>query len=99
MNKYRRFIWSGIAAIAIGGFAMFNASLNSQNGLSTIHKANMEALATESSNSATYVRMTLDCYKNVLAGAIKTGTHVSCISDGMYKHHVTKIKRSFLFII
>jgi hypothetical protein len=47
MKKYQKFIWSGIAAIAIGGFAAFNASLNSQNGLSTIHKANVEALAVE----------------------------------------------------
>jgi hypothetical protein len=45
MKRYRRFIWGGIAAIAIGGFAMFNASLNLQNELGIIYKANIEALA------------------------------------------------------
>ncbi|MDR0603698.1 MAG: hypothetical protein LBG80_05265 [Bacteroidales bacterium] len=27
MNRFNRFIWGGIVAVAIGGFAMFNVSL------------------------------------------------------------------------
>jgi hypothetical protein len=33
MKRFRKFILGGIAAVAIGGFAMFNVSLNSQNGV------------------------------------------------------------------
>jgi hypothetical protein len=55
MKKFRKFIWGGIAAVAIGGFAMFNASLNSQNGLSAIHKANLEALADEGGTGCHYI--------------------------------------------
>jgi hypothetical protein len=46
MKKFRRFIWGGIAAVAIGGFAMFNVSLNSQSNSSSISLLNIEALAT-----------------------------------------------------
>jgi hypothetical protein len=49
MNK-RRFIWGGIAAVVVGGLAVFNVSLNSQNAVSTIYKANVEALASEYSS-------------------------------------------------
>jgi hypothetical protein len=45
--KFKKFIWCGIAAVAIGGFATFNASLNSQSGLSTVVKTNLEALSYE----------------------------------------------------
>jgi hypothetical protein len=31
MKEFRKFIWCGIAAVAIGGLAAFNVSLNSQN--------------------------------------------------------------------
>jgi hypothetical protein len=49
MNKYKRFIWMGIVAIAVGGFAMFNVSLNLQNNdMSRILMINAEALTTES---------------------------------------------------
>jgi hypothetical protein len=47
MNKYKKFIWGGIAVIAIGGFALFNANLNLQNDSGVIYKANIEALAIE----------------------------------------------------
>ncbi|MDR0603700.1 MAG: hypothetical protein LBG80_05275 [Bacteroidales bacterium] len=81
MNRFNRFIWCGIAAIAIGGFAVFNVSLNSQTGSSTIYMANVEALTGEGSYQ--YINLTLDCYKNAAGGAIKTGSHVACILGGI----------------
>jgi hypothetical protein len=45
--KFKKFIWCGIAAVAIGGFVVFNVSLNSQSGLSTVVMTNVEALSNE----------------------------------------------------
>ena len=47
MNK-RRFIWGGIAAVVVGGFAVVNVSLNSQKGTDNVFLslAKSEALAT-----------------------------------------------------
>ncbi|MDR0603702.1 MAG: hypothetical protein LBG80_05285 [Bacteroidales bacterium] len=60
MNRFKKIIWSGIAAVAIGGFAMFNVSLNSQNKLPVIFKANLEALSIEG-NSGTCKWKMIDC--------------------------------------
>jgi hypothetical protein len=45
MKKFRKFIWCGIVAVAIGGGIVFNVSLNSQNGLFTVVNTNVEALS------------------------------------------------------
>jgi hypothetical protein len=46
MNK-RRFIWGGIAAVVVGGLAVFNVSLNSQGTNNEfLSLAKSEALAT-----------------------------------------------------
>jgi hypothetical protein len=45
MKKFFKFIFGGIAAILIAAFATFNVSLNSQNDLSAIYSANVEALS------------------------------------------------------
>jgi hypothetical protein len=79
MNKFKKFIWVGIAAVAIGGFAIFNVSLNSQNGLSTIHKANLEALSQEIATTR-YNKITWPCFNN--PKKMSTTCHVSY--NGMY---------------
>jgi hypothetical protein len=61
MKEFRKFIWCGIAAVAIGGFAAFNVSLNSQSSLSTIYMANVEALAGSEGGSGACKWKTIDC--------------------------------------
>jgi hypothetical protein len=63
MKRFRKFILGGIAAVVTGGFAVFNVSLNSQNGLSSIHKANLEALSIEIL-STRYNIITMTCMNN-----------------------------------
>lgn len=53
MKKYKKIILCDIAAIAIGGFAGFNVSLNSQNGLSGLTLTNVEILSFSEGGSST----------------------------------------------
>jgi hypothetical protein len=46
MNRFKKIIWCGIAAVAIGGFATFHVSLNSHESLPTV-MMNVEALSNE----------------------------------------------------
>jgi hypothetical protein len=80
MNKFKKFIWGGIAAVAIGGFAIFNVSLNSQNGLSSssVFLQNLEALSDgENGGSQTY-RWT----QNEIKCDQGSGKYKSCNANG-----------------
>jgi hypothetical protein len=46
VRRFRKWIVGSVFAVTIAGFTMFNVGLNSQNDLSAIYKANVEALAT-----------------------------------------------------
>jgi hypothetical protein len=69
MNKYKKFILSGIAAIAIVGFAAFNFILNnegSQNKFSSLVLANIVALSAEYGEGGSGSTITGECIVKLL---------------------------------
>jgi hypothetical protein len=45
VRKFKKWIVGGMFALVIGAFSIFNVSLNSENELSAIYSANVEALS------------------------------------------------------
>ncbi|MDR3184130.1 MAG: NVEALA domain-containing protein [Prevotellaceae bacterium] len=83
----KKIILGGVAAVVIAVLAAVNVNMNSQseNLLSDLVLANVEALAQEANPPATkYVALHMTCYKFVYGGdVVDTGkTYVSCSSGG-----------------
>jgi hypothetical protein len=79
--KFKKFIWCGIAAIVIGGFAMFNASLNSQNESGAIYKANIEAMTTSESGPASCFPQPTPCGGPDANGRCKASNCINCMDN------------------
>jgi predicted small secreted protein len=85
LENMKKIILGGIAAIVIAVLAVVNVNMNSQseNLLSDIALANVEALAQEINVPTGYVTLHLNCYNYTISGIYPTGqTYTSCSPGG-----------------